>query len=69
LDSKFIWERKRLSLKELKIPILALLAIVFTLALEATEITLYGIFEGILRGYFPDIYWNPERVQTVTNSV
>jgi len=53
----------------LKIPILALLAIVFTLALEATEITLYGIFEGILRGYFPDIYWNPERVQTVTNSV
>ena len=61
--------KKRLSLKELKIPVLALLAIVFTLALEATEITLYGIFWGILRGYFPDIYWYPERVQVVTNSV
>jgi protein-S-isoprenylcysteine O-methyltransferase Ste14 len=69
LDNKLIWERKRLRLEALKIPVLALLAITFTLALVATESTLYGIFEGILRGYFPDIYWDPERVQAVTNSV
>ena len=62
-------ERKKLSLKILRIPVLALLAIVFTLALLVTAFALPDTLDRILRGYFPDIRWDPERIEVVTNSV
>ena len=62
-------ERKKLSSKVLRLSVLALLAIVFTFALIVTTYALPEILDRILRGYFPDIRWDPERIEVVTNSV
>jgi len=64
-----IWERKKLSLKKLRLPVLALLAVVFTLALLVTTYALPETLDRILRGYFPDIYWDPERIEVVMNDL
>lgn len=64
-----MWRKKKLSLKVLRLPVLALLSIVFTLALMVTTYALLETLDRILRGYFPDIWWDPERIEVVTNSV
>jgi protein-S-isoprenylcysteine O-methyltransferase Ste14 len=56
-----------LSLKESKLPVLTLLAIVFSFALTFATLELPGIFNSILRGYFPDIYWEPESIEVLMN--
>jgi len=59
---------KKLRLK-IRLPVLAILAIVFTLALMITTYALSGTLDRILRGYFPDIYWDFERIEVVMNGV
>jgi len=54
-------------LKELKLPSLTLLAIVFTVALTFATLELPGILNSVLRGYFPDIYWEPESIEALMN--
>jgi len=54
-------------LKELKLPSLTLLAIVFTVALTFATLELPGILNSVLRGYFPDIYWDPESIEALMN--
>ena len=64
-----MWRKKKLSSKVLRLSVLALLAIVFTLALLVTTYAFLETLDRILRGYFPDIWWDPERIEVVTNSV
>jgi protein-S-isoprenylcysteine O-methyltransferase Ste14 len=44
---------------------LTLLAIIFTVALTFATLALPGILNSILRGYFPDIYWEPESIEAL----
>jgi protein-S-isoprenylcysteine O-methyltransferase Ste14 len=56
-----------MSLKESKLPVLAFLAVVFTLALTFATLELPRILNGILGGYFPDIWWEPESIEELMN--
>ena len=56
-----------MSLEESKLPVLTLLAIVFTVALTFATLELPGILDSILRGYFPDIWWEPESIEALMN--
>ena len=56
-----------MSLKESKLPVLTLLAIVFTLALTFATLELPRILNNILRPLFPDIYWEPESIEALMN--
>jgi protein-S-isoprenylcysteine O-methyltransferase Ste14 len=56
-----------MSRKDLKLPVLTFLAIVFTLALTFATLELPRILNSILGGYFPDIYWEPERIEALMN--
>jgi len=47
--------------------LLLLLAIVFTLALSFATLELPGMLNNVLRGYFPDIYWEPESIEALMN--
>jgi len=56
-----------MNLKESKLPVLTLLAIIFTVALTFATLELPIILNSILRGYFPDIYWEPESIEALMN--
>ncbi len=56
-----------MSLKESKLPVLTLLAIVFTVALTFAALELPAILNSILRVYFPGIYWEPESIEALMN--
>ena len=57
----------RVSLKEFRLPVLTFLAVVFTVALTFATLELPGILNSVLRGYFPDIYWEPESIEALMN--
>ena len=50
-----------------KLPVLTLLAVAFTFALTFATLELPNILNSILRGYFPDIYWEPESIEALMN--
>jgi len=54
-----------MSLEKTKLPVLTLLAIVFTLALTHATLELPRILNSILVGFFPDIYWEPESIEAL----
>lgn len=49
----------------LKLPVLILLAIVFTFALTFTTLELPRVLNNLLNYYFPDIYWEPESIDVL----
>ena len=54
-----------MSMKQSKLSVLTPLAIVFTLALTFATLELPAMLNMILRGYFPDIYWEPESIEAL----
>ncbi|MFQ5819585.1 MAG: methyltransferase [Candidatus Heimdallarchaeota archaeon] len=56
-----------MGLNESKLPVLTFLTIVFTLALTFITLELPRILNNILRDYFPDIFWEPERIEALLN--
>jgi protein-S-isoprenylcysteine O-methyltransferase Ste14 len=54
-------------LKEFRLPVLTLLAVVFTVALTFATLELPRILNSVLRDYFPDIYWEPESIEALMN--
>jgi protein-S-isoprenylcysteine O-methyltransferase Ste14 len=52
-------------LKESELPVLTLLAVVFTFALTFATLELPRIINMMLRPFFPDIYWEPESIEAL----
>lgn len=50
-----------------QLPVLTVLAIVFTFALTFATLELPGMVNNVLRTFFPDIYWEPESIETLMN--
>ncbi|MFX0196284.1 MAG: hypothetical protein ACFFCW_09205 [Candidatus Hodarchaeota archaeon] len=48
-----------------KLSFLTFLAIIFTVALTFITLELPRILNSILRDYFPDIFWEPERIEAL----
>jgi protein-S-isoprenylcysteine O-methyltransferase Ste14 len=56
-----------MSPRDIKLPVLTLLAFIFTAALTFVTLELPRILNSILRNYFPDIYWEPESIKVLMN--
>jgi protein-S-isoprenylcysteine O-methyltransferase Ste14 len=51
----------------LQLSVLTVLAIAFTFALTFATLELPGMVNSVLRTFFPDIFWEPESIETLMN--